>query len=87
MIIVDTAMKKRLAEGKPLRVAMVGAGYMGRGIALEIVTAMPAIRLVCIANRDVGRAEAAYRTPVSRTCVPWPRSPSSSERCATACTP
>jgi predicted homoserine dehydrogenase-like protein len=60
-MIVDTSLKKRLAEGNPVRVAMVGAGYMGRGIALQIVTAMPALRLVAIANRDPSQAERAYR--------------------------
>lgn len=61
MIIVDTALAKRLAAGNPIRAAMVGAGYMARGIALQILTAMPGIRLVAISNRDVAKAERAYR--------------------------
>jgi predicted homoserine dehydrogenase-like protein len=61
MIIVDTALKKRLAAGNPVKVGMVGAGYMGRGIALQILSAMPGMRLVAIANRDTSKAEAAYR--------------------------
>lgn len=61
MIIVDTALRKRLAEGNPVRVGMVGAGYMGRGIALQILSAMPGLRLVAVANRDVSQAERAYR--------------------------
>jgi predicted homoserine dehydrogenase-like protein len=61
MIIVDNALKQRLAQGKPVRVGMVGAGYMGRGIALQILSAMPGMRLVAIANRSVHRAEAVYR--------------------------
>ena len=61
MIIVDTALAKRLQAGNPVRTALVGAGYMGRGIALQILTAMPGIRLVGIANRDVAKAERAYR--------------------------
>ncbi len=61
MIIVDTALAKRLAAGNPIRVGMVGAGYMARGIALQILTAMPGIRLVAIANRTVSQAERAYR--------------------------
>jgi len=40
---------------------MVGAGYMARGIALQILTAMPGIRLVAISNRHVAGAERAYR--------------------------
>ena len=61
MIIVDTALKKRLAQGNPVRVALVAAGYMGRGIALEILRAFPGLRLAVIANRTVDQAERAYR--------------------------
>jgi predicted homoserine dehydrogenase-like protein len=60
MIIVDTALASRLQSGNPIRVAMVGAGYMARGIALQILTAMPGIRLVAISNRNVAKAEQAY---------------------------
>lgn len=60
MIIVDTALKKREQEGRPVTVAMVGAGYMARGIALEIISAMRGMRLVGIANRNVAQAELAY---------------------------
>lgn len=61
MIIVDTALEKRRAAGNPVKVAMVGAGYMARGIALQILTSMPGIRLVAISNRNVAGAERAYR--------------------------
>ncbi len=60
MIIVDTALEKRQKEDNPIRVAMVGAGFMGRGIALQIITAVPGIRLVAIANRHLERARQAY---------------------------
>jgi len=61
MIIVDTALRKRLAQNDPVRVALVAAGYMGRGIALEILRAFPGLRLVAIANRTADQAERAYR--------------------------
>ncbi|MGE0581064.1 MAG: NAD(P)H-dependent oxidoreductase [Steroidobacteraceae bacterium] len=61
MIIVDTALAKRLADHNPIRVALVGGGYMARCIALQIVTAVPGMRLVAIANRTVGKAQRAYR--------------------------
>ena len=61
MIIVDSALARRLDQNNPVRVAMVGAGYMARGIALQILTAMPGLRLVAIANRTVANAERAYR--------------------------
>jgi predicted homoserine dehydrogenase-like protein len=60
MVIVDRALEKREAEGKPVRVALVGAGYMGRGIALEIATAFSGMRLVAVANRTLSEAQRAY---------------------------
>jgi predicted homoserine dehydrogenase-like protein len=60
MIIVDSALEKRQAEGNPIRVAMIGAGFMGRGIALEMVNAVPGLRLVAIANRHLEGARRAY---------------------------
>jgi predicted homoserine dehydrogenase-like protein len=61
VILVDRALERRLADSGPIRVAMVGAGFMGRGIALQILSAMPGMRLVAIANRNVEKAEQAYR--------------------------
>lgn len=58
--MIDTALAKRLADGNPIRVAMVGAGYMARGIALQILTAMPGIRLVAVSNRTLPQARRAY---------------------------
>jgi predicted homoserine dehydrogenase-like protein len=60
VIIVDRALDEREREGKPVRVAMVGAGFMGRGIALQIATATRGMRLVAISNRNVGKARDAY---------------------------
>jgi predicted homoserine dehydrogenase-like protein len=61
MIIVDTALARRLADRNPVRVAMVGAGYMARGIALQILTAMPGLRLVAVSNRTLPQAQRVYR--------------------------
>src|ERR671917_2656324 len=61
MIIVDRALEARAAAGNPVRVAMVGAGFMARGIANQIVNSTPGMRLVAIANRTPDRAEQAYR--------------------------
>lgn len=61
MIIVDTALEERRRQGNPVRVAMVGAGYMGRGIARQILTAIPGMRLVAVAARVPAQAERAYR--------------------------
>jgi predicted homoserine dehydrogenase-like protein len=61
MIIVDTALKRRHEAGNPVRVAMVGAGFMGRGIALQIMNHVPGMQLVAIANRTLDAARRAYR--------------------------
>lgn len=60
MIIIDTALQQREQDDDPIKVAIVGAGYMGRGIAMQILTAVPGMRLVAISNRTVARAEQAY---------------------------
>lgn len=60
MVIVDTALKERAEENNPIRVAIVGAGYQGRGVALQLLTAVPGMRLVAVANRTLSRAKRAY---------------------------
>ena len=61
MIIVDSALERREAEGNPVRVAMIGAGFMGSGIALQMLTAKRrGMRLVAISNRTIEKAERAY---------------------------
>jgi predicted homoserine dehydrogenase-like protein len=60
MIIVDRALAKREAEGRPIRVAMVGAGVMGRNLARQIVTVVPGMDLVAISNRHLDGAARCY---------------------------
>ncbi|MEW5961031.1 MAG: 3-hydroxyacyl-CoA dehydrogenase NAD-binding domain-containing protein [Chloroflexota bacterium] len=60
MIIVDTALAKRHAEGNPVRVAVIGAGYMGRGITLQIISAIKGMDVVAVSNRTISEAERAY---------------------------
>jgi predicted homoserine dehydrogenase-like protein len=61
MIIVDTALKQRQAAGNPVKVAMIGAGFMGRGIALQMCQYTSGMELVAIANRNPDNAVRAYR--------------------------
>ncbi len=61
MIIVDSALKLRQSSNNPVRVAMIGAGFMGRGIALQILKSVPGMDLVGIANRHLDGAARAYR--------------------------
>jgi len=60
MIIVDKALEKRQQENNPIRCAMIGAGFMGRGVALQILNAVPGMELVAIANRHLEGAKRAY---------------------------
>lgn len=60
MIIVDKALEARQRDGAPIRVGMVGAGFMGRGIALQILNHVPGMELVAISNRSVKGAIRAY---------------------------
>lgn len=61
MIILDAELKKRESEGNPVRVAMIGAGFMGRGIALQMCNFIKGMRLVAIANRHIEGARRAYQ--------------------------
>jgi len=61
MIIVDTALERRQREGNPIRVGVIGAGYMGRGVVLQIVTAIQGMEVVAVSNRTISEAERAYR--------------------------
>ncbi len=61
MIIVDTELKKREASGRPVKVALIGAGFMARGVANQIINSVPGMKLVAIANRTIATAARAWR--------------------------
>jgi predicted homoserine dehydrogenase-like protein len=61
VIIIDTLLAKREADNRPIQVGLVGAGYMGRGIALQVLTATKGMRLAAVANRTLDNAARAYR--------------------------
>ena len=60
MLIVDNALKAREEEKSPIRVGMIGAGAMARGIAMQIIQSTPGMRLSAIANRTIESAQRAY---------------------------
>jgi predicted homoserine dehydrogenase-like protein len=60
MIIVDNALKARAAAGNPIQVGLIGAGFMGRGVANQIVNSVPGMRLAAVANRTLAQATRAY---------------------------
>lgn len=60
MIIVDRALAARAEAGNPIKVGMIGAGFMGRGIANQIANSVPGMELVAISNRSIDAAKRAY---------------------------
>ncbi len=60
MIIIDRALAARAEAGKPVKVGMIGAGFMGRGIANQIANSVPGMELVAISNRNLNAAKRAY---------------------------
>ena len=60
MIIVDTELAKRHAAGNPVRVGLVGAGFMARGIVNQILNYVDGMQVVAIANRTGANAHAVY---------------------------
>lgn len=61
MIIVDNALKAREDAGKPIRVGMIGAGFMGQGLTNQIVHSVPGMRIAAIYARDVKQAIGVFR--------------------------
>jgi predicted homoserine dehydrogenase-like protein len=53
MIMVDSALKAREEQGRPIRVGMLGAGFMGQGLANQIVNSVPGIVLCAVYSRNL----------------------------------
>ena len=60
MILVDDALKRRESEGNPIRVGLIGAGFMGQGISNQIINSFPGMKLSAIFNRHIEKAFKAY---------------------------
>ena len=60
MIIVDNALRAREAEGRPIRVGMIGSGFMAQGLANQISNSVPGMELVAVYGRRPERAAAVY---------------------------
>ena len=53
MWIVDTELQIRENENRPIRVGIVGAGFMGQGLTNQIMHSTPGMRVVAMSNRQV----------------------------------
>ncbi|MFC7543467.1 NAD(P)H-dependent oxidoreductase [Siccirubricoccus deserti] len=61
MIIVDTALARCEAEGRPIRVGVVGAGFQGAAIVRQITTSTPGMQVAAVANRHIDKAIDAFK--------------------------
>jgi predicted homoserine dehydrogenase-like protein len=56
MVIVDKALEARAEQGKPIKVAILGGGFMAQGLTNQIVNSVPAMRMVAIYSRKPQKA-------------------------------
>jgi predicted homoserine dehydrogenase-like protein len=56
MLLVDTALKVRESRNEPIRVGIVGAGFMSQGLANQLAHSVAGMRLVAVSNRNPERA-------------------------------
>jgi predicted homoserine dehydrogenase-like protein len=61
MIIVDTALRAREEQGRPIRVGLIGAGFMGQALTNQIVNSVPGMRLAAVYSRKPERGLGVYR--------------------------
>ena len=60
MIAIDTLLQERQAQDKPIRVGLIGAGFMAKGIVNQILNSVPGMELVAVSNRNPERARDIY---------------------------
>ena len=60
MIIVDNAIRQRMETGRPIVVGMYGAGFMARGMLVNVERHMKVVHVAAICNRNVERAINAF---------------------------
>ena len=59
MIVVDSLLRQRQTEGRPVRLGVVGAGFMARGLINQVINSTPGMQLVGVSNRTPARAHEA----------------------------
>jgi predicted homoserine dehydrogenase-like protein len=60
MIIIDTELERRQAAGRPIRVGVIGAGYIARAYVRQILTAVRGMTVAAISNRTVETARRVF---------------------------
>jgi len=59
MMYIDTLLQERAKVDNPIRVAMAGCGFMGRGLVNQIVNSVPGMVVSVIAVRNPAQAKRA----------------------------
>ena len=57
MILIDTALRRREENGRPIQVALIGAGFMAQGLANQITHSVPGMRVAAIYARRLDQAQ------------------------------
>ncbi len=57
MIVIDKALEKLEKARKPIRVGLVGFGFAGQGVAMQLLEGISGIRLVAISNRTLANTK------------------------------
>ncbi len=58
MIAIDTLLRRRQTEGRPVRMGLVGAGFMAKGLVNQVINATPGLQLTVVSNRTPAKAHA-----------------------------
>lgn len=61
MLLVDHALQARHAAGKPIRVGILGAGFMTQGLTNQICNSIPGMRVVAIYSRKPQRGRDVFQ--------------------------
>ena len=60
MIIIDNLLTAREKEGNPVRVGIIGTGFMGAALVYQITKYKPGMIVVATSNRRIEKAKEAY---------------------------
>ena len=56
MIILDKALQARAGQGNPIKIAILGGGFMAQGLTNQIVNSVPGMNMVAIYSRKPQKA-------------------------------
>ena len=66
MILVDEALKARERASKPIRVGLIGAGFMAQGLTNQVTNSVPGMEISAIFNRTPTAWPGSTSTPDDR---------------------